>query len=423
MIATRLTAAAAAAALSLGAHYAQPLPSAELELARAASGALERGEYVAAVELMERAACVTAQAGEASSGGGMLSQVGPMLNGYALPDPVSPSSAALTPEEEARLRQVTLSDAIADIRAAARRTRIVIVNEAHHVPRDRAFGLAVARALRPLGYSVLAAEAFGNPGGEKTLAAMAELKRDGFPRQDTGFYTKDPVFGDFVRQALALGYEPVAYEQTGEQRTPNGGIAEREQAQADNLAAILRRMPDRKILIFVGFSHVTEAPIPRGNERVEWMASRLKRMTGIDPVTIDQTVVAEVAGSRSMREAYELLAGRTRKPSVMMLDGKPFTIGGYRDAVDFQVVHPRLELVRGRPAWLKDMGRRLRPVPAHLLPTRGRRLVQAFLANEPKDAVPVEQVVVEAGKPAPGLMLPRKPVRYAVQDWSGPACR
>lgn len=323
---------------------------------------------MAAVELLERAACLQAQSGGAAPNPGMLKQLEPMLNGYAIPEPLNPLAPGLGPEEEAKLRRVTLADAIAEIRAAARRTRIVIVNEAHHVPRDRAFGLAVARALRPLGYSVLAAEAFNNPGGEKTLAQMAELQRDGYPRQETGFYTKDPVFGDFVRQALALGYQPVAYEQTGAQSTPNGGIAEREQAQADNLAAILRRMPDKKILIFVGFSHVTEAPIPRGDGREEWMASRLKRMTGIDPLTLDQTVITEGASARDMRQAHDLLAGRIEKPSVVKLNGKPYTTGPYRDAVDFHVVHPPLKLVRGRPAWLKGMGRRLRPIPAHLLP-------------------------------------------------------
>jgi len=423
MIATRLTAAAAAALLCLGAARAQTLPAAEADLARGVWSALGRGEYVAAFELLERAACPQAQSGGAAPNPGMLKQLEPMLNGYAVPEPLNPSSPGLTAEEEARIRQVALADAIAEIRAAAGRTRIVIVNEAHHVPRDRAFALEVARALRPLGYSVLAAEAFGNPGGERMLAQMAELQRDGYPRHRTGFYTKDPVFGDFVRQALALGYQPVAYEHTEAQSTPNGGIAEREQAQAENLAAILRRMPDRKMLIFVGFSHVTEAPIPRADGQEEWMASRLKRMTGIDPVTVDQTVIAEGAAARNMREAYALLAARIRKPSIVKLGGGPYTTGAYRDAVDFQVVHPPLELVRGRPAWLKNMGRRLRPIPAHLLPTRGRRLVQAFLADEAQDAVPVEQVVVEAGKPPPGLMLPDKPIRFAVQDWSGQGCR
>ncbi|HMC91390.1 MAG TPA: hypothetical protein VKI45_02920, partial [Allosphingosinicella sp.] len=83
------------------------------------------------------------------------------------------------------------------------------------------------------------------------------------------------------------------------------------------------------------------------------------------------------------------------------------------------VVHPRTRFVGGRPAWLMEMGRRPQPVPARLLPRSGRRLVQAFLAAEPDDAVPVDQVLVEAGRPAPRLMLPRGRIRYAVQDPDG----
>lgn len=386
--------------------------------------AIGKGEYLKGIELLEKALCGKDPSSEASSfPRSMLTQMRPFLNGYDFPAPVSQSTPALSTEEAAKLRKVALSDAIPEIRAAAARTSIVIVNEAHHSPRDRAFGLAVARALRPLGYSILAAEAFDNPGEPAMSLAMAELQRDGYPRRSLGFYTQDPVFGDFVRQALALGYRPVAYEQTRDQDAPGSGIPEREQAQAENLAAIIKRSPGQKILIFVGFSHLAEAPIKRGDGWAEWMGARLKRMTGIDPLTVDQTIVTDSTSSRSMRQAYDLLASRLNRPAVMKLGGKPYRTGPYKDAVDLQIVHPRLELVRGRPAWLRGMGRRLRPIPAHLLPTRGRRLVQAFLVGEAQDAIPVEQVVVEAGKPAPGLMLPDKPVRFAVQDSAGAVCR
>lgn len=59
----------------------------------------------------------------------------------------------------AKIAAAAPRDAIAEIVRRARSTSIVILNEAHNSPRDRAFGLEVARALRPLGYSVLAVEA------------------------------------------------------------------------------------------------------------------------------------------------------------------------------------------------------------------------------------------------------------------------
>lgn len=62
-------------------------------------------------------------------------------------------------EQIAELRSSHGEPAIREIVRRARHTRIVILDENHLDPRGRAFGLEVARALRPLGYTVLAVEA------------------------------------------------------------------------------------------------------------------------------------------------------------------------------------------------------------------------------------------------------------------------
>ena len=55
-----------------------------------------------------------------------------------------------------------------------------------------------------------------------------------------------------------------------------------------------------------------------------------------------------------------------------------------------------------------------------LLARRARRiLVQAFLAGESDDAVPVDQVVLQPGEAAPVLLLPEGEIRLVVQDESG----
>jgi hypothetical protein len=294
----------------------------------------------------------------------------------------------------------------------------VILNEAHHSPRDRAFGLEVARALRPLGYSVLAAEGFSNPRAEVEAARItARIAADGYARRESGFYLSDPVFADFVRQAVRLGYRPVSYEHNGEDdvRAENR-VAVREQGQADNLVRrIFAAEPQAKVLIYVGFSHATEKPTdPSGTP---WMAARLKRMTGIDPLTIDQTFLSQT-GDADGRAYYNLLKPKLGdRPVVLLQAQKPIGAGSYAGAVDLMVVHPPLRLVQGRPDWLLRIGRRPRPVPAHLLPASGRRLVQAFVAGEDEQAIPLDQVIVEQGKPRPALMLPDGiPIRYAYQD-------
>ena len=339
-------------------------------------------------------------------------QMRPMIGSHAPPPPLRPDQPPLPEDDAAKVRLATAEPALGLIAKAAAGTRIVILNEAHHSPRDRAFALEVAKALRPLGYTLLAVETFTN-----LPPLTAALARDGFPRLTSGIYLKEPVFGDFVRRALGLGYSPIAYEQDSEQRK-NGepGIPGREQAQAENLAAALRANPGRKLFVYVGLSHVAESPIASGSGRIEWMAARLKKLTGIDPLTVDQTTLAEDSTSRPGREAWALAAAKLGRTSVLRLDGRPFVFGPYASAVDLQVLHPPTRLRGGRPDWLAAMGRRPSPVPPALIPKRGRQLVQAFLAAEPADAVPVDQVVVEAGKPVPMLMLPEGRIRYSVQE-------
>ena len=142
-------------------------------------------------------------------------------------------------------------------------------------------------------------------------------------------------------------------------------------------------------------------------------------MTGCEPLTIDQASLAEDSLSAGSRAAWAMASSGLRRSAILMLDGRPLVLGHYAGAVDLQVVHPPVRLRHGRPDWLASLGRTPCPVPSQLLPKSGRRLVQAFLAEAPSDAVPIAQVLVEAGKAAPDLMLPRLRIRYAVQDPRG----
>jgi len=95
-------------------------------------------------------------------------------------------------------------------------------------------------------------------------------------------------------------------------------------------------------------------------------------------------------------------------------DGRGFWNPG---DVDITVWHRPETLRRGRPDWLAMNGyRRPRAIPAKLLPREGRRLVQAFVAGESPDAVPMDQVLVTAGEKPPVFMLPKGKYRFAYQD-------
>jgi len=219
-----------------------------------------------------------------------------------------------------------------------------------------------------------------------------------------------------IRQSLALGYRPLAYEETAEQRVAGDPIDTREEAEATNLAAVIGHMPQARFLIYVGYSHATKVPLidEAGQHTHLWMAGRLQQKTGIDPLTIDQTGLGETnstLASRTLRDV--VLATNIARSVILFGAGKPLSFGRYRDHVDLQVIHPATHVVHGRPDWLLAVGRHPVPPDPKLIPSTGRVLAQAFLANEGADAIPVDEVVLEAGAPR-WLMLPDQPVRIVV---------
>jgi len=323
-------------------------------------------------------------------------------------------------KEVAELKASTAVPALKEIVKRARKTQIVILNENHLDPRGRAFGLEVAKALRPLGYTVLALEAL-KPFAEdhEEERKMKQLSTDGVVRGAvdfySGYYFDDPVFADFVRQSLAMGYHPVSYETAGRGYT----ALEREQAQAENLIRrSLNRFPKAKILVYVGERHAAERSLASEEQPYQKMAEILKEKTGIDPLTIDQAELSPIPMNRPDVDLYSIASSKATTTSMVLFHkNKAISVGLLSGAVDLQVIHPPYSLIQQRPNWLLTMHRSPSPIPQDLLPTSGIRLIQAFIANSPENARPIDQVLVEAGKNPPSLMLPNVKVRFATQDF------
>jgi len=350
------------------------------------------------------------------------SQVWSAMTGEPFPNAGKAPYSHVTPGDVAALTAARTRPAIAEIVARAKQTRVVILDEDHLSPRGRAFGLEVARALRPLGYDVLAAEALTRDKDDGvSFGKMQQLSKDGYVRQSSGYYLNDPVFADFFRQVMQIGYRPVSYESAGftDEKTEEARSDRREQEQAEN---IVRRAlgpdPSAKVLIYGGRHHAAKAPIndPKVKERL-WMAERLKRLTGIDPLVIDQVELGQTPADRPDMNLYTIASSKAGIESVVLMKGsEPLVVGLLAGGADLQVVHPPLRRIGGRPAWLESMGRTPSNIPPTMLPSKGPRLIQAFLADEGTDAIPIDQVLVMPGKATPKLMLPKRRVRYEYQE-------
>jgi hypothetical protein len=193
----------------------------------------------------------------------------------------------------------------------------------------------------------------------------------------------------------------------------------REQAQARNLVErIFAKDKEAKVLIVVGHGHLYRS-LPGDKDRPVQMGEYLHRLTGFDMLHIEQTQFFAHPDRKVETPMYATLAAQfsSQEPFVLRAaDGSHPVLLGQAGRVDMQVIFPRYASHDGRPDWLRTLaGRSPRAVPAELLPATGRRLVKALRIDDRADAVPTDIVLVEAGKPAPALMLPAGEFRYAVE--------
>ncbi|MCU6769790.1 hypothetical protein OCV73_12655 [Barnesiella propionica] len=148
--------------------------------------------------------------------------------------------------------------------------QLVIMNEQHWQPKHRYLGNLLLKYLYEEGFRYLAVEAiYGD--NEQSL-----INKRKYPLQSSGFYTKEPTLGNFIRNALQIGFNVITYDTDSN---------DRERVQANTIyKKTFRNDPNAKVFVWCGIGHILE------NERESpSMAYYLKKVSGIDPLTIQQT--------------------------------------------------------------------------------------------------------------------------------------
>jgi hypothetical protein len=281
----------------------------------------------------------------------------------------------------------------------ARKARIIIINEAHHVPRHRAFTASLLPGLAAQGYRYLAVEGLD--------AADSLLTQRGYPLLSSGYYVSEPGYGNLLRTAAKAGMQVRPYDYGYPEGDPANGLRNRELGQVRNIRRILAADPQAKLIIHCGFGHLSERPSPEGDK---WMAAYLKEQTGIDPFTIDQTVLTEAATLATSSRYYRPQLG-AQSAVLLNAEGQPFSAEPLRLSADASVYHPPTRLVQGRPDWLFAEGRQPVAVGARVkIPFPCQ--VLAYVAGEPAEAVPVD--VIELASATDKTALALAPGRYRV---------
>ncbi len=288
----------------------------------------------------------------------------------------------------------TPQSALEIIERRAADTRLVIWGEEHHLPQTRSLYEQLLQVLWNQGYHYLAAETFDSSVMDTTFHA---------PSYQSGYYLRDPVFATAVRKAIALGYVLVAYD-TREVGPPDDASF-RDRTQAENLVKhIFAKDPDAKVFVIAGRGHSSEIVAADG-----WtpMASVLKLLTGIDPLTI---YAPTMTARMSLAEEHPLYRDATAKdllkqPTIFVNSFDQKLLG--TNSFDAYIFWPRPQLIDHRPDWMQTvLGRHPFAVPELLLHGSGALLVQAFPLGDPPSTVPVDQVIVWGPGSRPSLMLP-----------------
>jgi hypothetical protein len=291
----------------------------------------------------------------------------------------------------------------------AKAEQIVIINETHHNPNHRIFTKSLLQELYNNGYTYLGLEALfngpkggtpiGNTGNHILDERDSLLNERGYPVFQSGNYL-EPQMGNLIRTALEIGFVVFSYEKSGV-----GSGDPREKGQAKNIANILEKDPNAKILIHCGYSHAYEGfdVYAKGGKA---MAGWLKEFTGINPLTINQSTYSEEFRKNEWNHPV-LNAFSFNEPKVLLdEEGVAMGFGQGNMFTDIAIINPVTKYINGRPNWIfkgKNQGFSVDP---SIFDFECPIMVLAYRRNENfNNAVPVDLIEIIDPKDQPQLAL------------------
>jgi hypothetical protein len=266
----------------------------------------------------------------------------------------------------------------------AKKERIVLINEAHDKPMHRAFVMRILDSLFYLGFRYLSLEALSE--GDTSL-----MERK-YPIGKSGFYVREPTMANLIRYAIKIGYKVVGHEiKTDQEMDFEDWVLRsnyRDSMQSVNLAALIQRDSNAKIIALVGYDHILE----KERDGLRRLASYLQERTLINPLTIDQTL------------GCTNLSSNLKGPAILIsADFFPITAGFNEGFVDMQVIHPVISYKHKRAEWLFNNG--INKEILITLPVQWQKkkcFIQIYDRNEynkfAKSAIPLDQFLIGRGE-------------------------
>lgn len=218
-------------------------------------------------------------------------------------------------------------DAIEAIIKAAASVQVIFINEAHHDAHTRVLTLELLPHLYAAGYRYLAVEAVAED--------SASLAKRGYPLETSGSeYLHEPIYGEIIRKAIAIGYKIIPYD--ADTLDP----IEREEGQAKNLYdRVFREDPRARVVVHAGYAHIDKGRGELGS--VTPLAAQLQRRLKFKAISVNQTQFRETLPEDN--EGYRWLVKEwdIRAPAVFVNKREGMLWSAKPKLYDVNVVLPR----------------------------------------------------------------------------------
>ncbi|WP_114820428.1 hypothetical protein [Chryseobacterium sp. KLBC 52] len=273
--------------------------------------------------------------------------------------------------------------------------QIIIINEAHHNASHRNFASSLLQGLYDKGYRYL---------GLETLASDS-LNTAKFATLSSGYYSKEPEFGNFIYHALKIGFTLFPYEAEGNNK-------EREIGEAKNIFDFMQKNKGGKYLIYCGYQHAYEG-VHKSWEKT--MAGRLSDLTGVNPFTIDQTQFSEKS---NLKYNEPLLRLTNNKVPVVLKDENQGIYNGEDKELytDIKIIHPVTKYIKGRPDWMLSENRKFYKIPDSKVSSYPV-LVFAYRKGEfKKEGIPADIIELNTSQDSRFLILDKGNYEIVIKD-------
>lgn len=259
---------------------------------------------------------------------------------------------------------------------------VFVLNELHHNPSHRAFAASLLPELYKQGYRYLGLEALHDE----------KINERGYPTPESGYYTKEPEFGNLIRQALALGFTLFGYEEKETDRYDADPWKNREMAQAHTINRYMQEHKEGKYFIYCGAGHAFEGD---NNGRGLSMAGHLGKLLDKNLFTVDQNRYAYRGPGYS--HPFHALVEETAV--LQHRDGRMFRGNPPSYETDLHLIQSAAPLLAPKGSY------RLEKAPEYP--------VLALLKKE-ADGVPLRVKEVSG----PGAVLHAPPGNYTLEIWN-----